>query len=187
MNMRENEHKRFLTSLRQRYIEVILATTIQSRTFIQSQHYDSTIHRTYTRSCRTAFRSPHHSSSPSSPSSNASPAIILPHLTCGLSTFTASTGPLLNRLRDSSPVPRDEVATAPISGMGTTRPITRNRMIQLASQASDTVVPVAIQRTFAAFDGKSSGESNDAAGLVHGRLAVGGNSVMIIAATGLSR
>jgi hypothetical protein len=61
--------------------------------------------------------------------------------------------------------------------------MTRKRMIQLAIHASETVVVVAIQRRFAAFRGKSSGGARDAAGLVQGRLAVGGKSVIMIAAT----
>lgn len=56
-------------------------------------------------------------------------------------------------------------------------------MIQLASQESATVVEVEMHNTFTAFKGRSSDESNEAAGLVHGRLAVGGKRVIIIAAT----
>ena len=56
-------------------------------------------------------------------------------------------------------------------------------MIQLANHASVTVADVAMQSKLAACKGKSFGDVKDAAGLVQGRLNVGGKSVIMIAAT----
>ena len=63
--------------------------------------------------------------------------------------------------------------------------MTRKRMIQLASQASATMVVVVMHSRLIAISGRScsSGDSNDSAGFVHGRLIVGGKSVTTIAAT----